>query len=219
MKIITKTEYFVNKLSLRERSLLLATLLVLVFAVWYTTLYSYFEQTQEDLANIQKNITSEFARLKTQLGEVTSILEKESSTALASRAEILRKENKIIKIQIEQKIKNFVSPKDMVLLIKNMLDETEGLKLINLESGGTQTVFSSKKSENFEVGHYKIYGHILNVEFEGDFFSTMNFLADVEKSSLKVYWDNLDYEVTKYPVANVKLRVHTLSVNQGWIGA
>lgn len=64
----------------------------------------------------------------------------------------------------------------------------------------------------------EVYQHGLQVVFQGDYHSTLSYLRKLEQLPWKFYWDEVTYEVLQYPKAQISIRIHTLSLEKGWIG-
>jgi len=63
-----------------------------------------------------------------------------------------------------------------------------------------------------------VYQHSFEVEFEGDYLSTLSYLEALRELPWRFFWSRIDYKVNAYPVAGVKLRLYTLSLSKEWIG-
>jgi MSHA biogenesis protein MshJ len=59
-----------------------------------------------------------------------------------------------------------------------------------------------------------VYVYAFNIQFESDYFNTLEFIKQVEKIPWPIYWDRLDYKVSEYPKANVILKIHLLSTDK-----
>jgi MSHA biogenesis protein MshJ len=64
----------------------------------------------------------------------------------------------------------------------------------------------------------EVYQHGLEVIFQGNYNSTLSYLKKLEQLPWKFYWEEVTYEVIKYPKAQITVRIHTLSLEKGWIG-
>lgn len=56
-----------------------------------------------------------------------------------------------------------------------------------------------------------IFKQSFELEFEADYFSAIELLERLEKVEGDLYWEGLDYKVTKYPQATVTLKLYLLS--------
>ncbi len=51
----------------------------------------------------------------------------------------------------------------------------------------------------------------------GTYFDVIHYLEQLEKVT-GFSWEQLDYKVVGYPNAEVKIKLHTISLSEGWIG-
>ena len=63
----------------------------------------------------------------------------------------------------------------------------------------------------------EVYKHGLEIVFQGDYNSTLSYLRKLEQLPWKFYWEEVVYEVLDYPKAQIMVRIHTLSLDKGWI--
>ncbi len=63
----------------------------------------------------------------------------------------------------------------------------------------------------------EVYKHGLEIVFQGDYNSTLSYLQKLEQLPWKFYWEEVVYEVLDYPKAQIMVRIHTLSLDKGWI--
>jgi MSHA biogenesis protein MshJ len=63
----------------------------------------------------------------------------------------------------------------------------------------------------------EVYKHGLEIVFQGDYNSTLSYLKKLEQLPWKFYWEEVVYEVLDYPKAQIMVRIHTLSLDKGWI--
>ena len=64
----------------------------------------------------------------------------------------------------------------------------------------------------------KVYKHRLVIEMEGTFSGTVDYLESLESLPWQLYWDEIDYQVARYPLARVKILLYSLGPEEGWVG-
>jgi MSHA biogenesis protein MshJ len=60
-----------------------------------------------------------------------------------------------------------------------------------------------------------LYKHSVEVQFEGTYAATYEFIQALENSRSNFYWETLDYRVTEYPKAIMTMTVFTLASDKG----
>lgn len=64
----------------------------------------------------------------------------------------------------------------------------------------------------------QVFKHAVELEFQGDYRSTLRYLKNLENLPWRFYWDGVSYEVIKYPKASITINIYTLSLDKGWMG-
>lgn len=79
----------------------------------------------------------------------------------------------------------------------------------NLRMISLQTIESKDSID--PITKQKCFEHTLAIKFRGDYFATLAYMKDIAKLNWSIYWDSLNYSVTKYPEAEVTLQIRALS--------
>ena len=62
-----------------------------------------------------------------------------------------------------------------------------------------------------------LYRHGLRITMTGAFFDIQAYLDSIEQLPKKFYWQVFDYQMQKYPTAEVVMEIYTLSINKEFI--
>jgi len=224
-----------NDLTVRERVLVTAVAIGAVILFWNFSVYSFFDNASKEYASKKMDLDNKVRNFEGQISAKTMIAGKEVSS-VAEQTKALRTEVALLEKTISEQVKEMISPSEMRTVFKNIVDRAEGLELIGIETMPPKAITITSKSANpekqtappsagkvpepakLEIKTFNIYSHELKLEFISDYFDTLKFIKAIESQSLKMFWDELTYEVTEYPKAKVKIVVHTLSLEEGWIG-
>lgn len=115
-------------------------------------------------------------------------------------------------------------------LIHKILPATDAVDPASLKRGKPEKLFqagpqaeaqTSKTPDDVRRGTAtppEVYQHGLEMVFQGDYNNTLNYLKKLQRLPWKFYWDEVRYEVLEYPKVRISLRIHTLSLEKGWIG-
>lgn len=186
-------------LTCREKWLLVATLLVVLLGCWYEFLYV--------------PVTRERATLKQQLlaFETQLAVQQQTAMQLQNRNAIdpnvqlleLKAHYQRLQEQIQSLNKKFVPPPLMAKALSDLLKQNNQLTLIKLDT------LPVKQQQ-------LLYQHGLVLHFSGNYLATLNYLKSLEAMPWNFIWDSIDYQVKDYPLAEITLRVHTLSLEKSW---
>ena len=115
----------------------------------------------------------------------------------------------------------------MTQMLTSVLDSQEGLTLIKVENRPPEaltdaltTVSSVGEAAQGAVQSigFQVFRHGLILEFQGDYFSTLRYLMFLEAMDESFFWDSFEFEQTEWPEARVRLELHTLSSEEGFVG-
>ena len=212
--------------SLRERGLIAVGIIVVMFLLWNMLLINPQELEQKRIVAEMHNINQQTETVTTKIKEMTAALQGGEAEHVRARVNELNSLLANLKQQQKDLTVEFIRPQQMAKVLRDMLQAEDGLVLTRLESLGAQPLFPPAEKDEETANEQKstrlqkpeIYKHGMRIVFEGDYFKTLRYLQALEALPWRLYWDNVEYQVTKYPKASVAITVHTLSLHEGWIG-
>lgn len=226
--------------SLRERALVMAAIIVLMFMLWDAMLMSPEGLRQKQIVAKMQTMNQQTEALNSQIQEMSAALRGGEAEHIQARIGELRGLLEALTQQQKELTVEFIQPEQMAKVLRDMLASESGLVLTKLESLGAQPLFPPSEGENKDEENAKkksgavaldpsiekanpshrpeIYKHGMRVVFEGDFFKTLGYLQALEAMPWRLYWDNVEYQVIGYPKARIAITVHTLSLHEDWIG-
>ncbi|MDH3641939.1 MAG: hypothetical protein OES38_07570 [Gammaproteobacteria bacterium] len=211
-----------NGLSLRERVLVTLSVLSVTWMAWSATIGGFLEQSK---VQIERDIDAVYVRMQAEVAE-QSVLEKakanDPNLKLGKERTILDAELKVLSSSLGSVLERFVAPERMPSLLEDVIRNHKGLKLTRMASLPAEPINLGEPEEGEGEEKPKqvpqIYKHPLRLEFEGDYFEVMAYLAELEASEWEFGWRRLDYVVTEHPIAEVTIEIETLSRERSWIG-
>ena len=224
----------INARSESERGILLAMAGAGLFMLWLTMvsdpLAASILTTESQIANVNRQIAGQ----KAEYAEKVAASEEDPNRYANERLQIVTQEQARLDEQMASLAGDLVTPAQMTEILGNVLDSQEGLELIAfqnkdalpLQSGvrnnATADADATEGEEFDEFGQQplqgQVYEHGLVIEFQGSFFDTLRYLRFLENISGNFFWDVLSYELMDWPNAHVRLEIHTLSTERGFIG-
>lgn len=214
-------------LSIRERILIMATIITLVFIAWDNALMLPLSTKQENLIIEMQSVNKQLDKITTQMTLIAKKKPQDNGPELQKRIDDIKQLLVNANKKQTEVTGEFVPPEQMSMVLRDMLEAENGLVLKQLKSLGTTTfkgnnrVVSAKtvdENDNPEKQKSTIYKHGLKIVFEGDFFTTLKYLKSLEAMPWHFYWDTVDYKVQEFPKARVSIIIHTLSLEAWWIG-
>lgn len=226
----------VDELTLRERAIILAGLLIVLFLGWYSYL-------MEPLALQEKNLLAELDQKHRQLqilNDQFELLTRSRSVDPDAEAKEqlakLRAEDTAVAKQVQSTTSTLISPDQMPDVLRKVLQQSDGLDLLAVKGLGSSPLVATEKSgsgparngglkgeegtnsgpDNEQLGN--AYKHGLEIQFSGSFFATLQYMRKLEKLPWGFFWDGVELDVKDYPQATASIRLFTLSLDSGWIG-
>lgn len=207
----------IDAMSLRERGLLFIALVAVLGMLSQALLFS-------PLNNKQKHIVEQISSLQERAAaseqQIRTILQRQSTDPNAANRRLQQQLNTqmlLLDKEISTKVKGLIAPQQMAKVLEAVLERQSGLKLLHIENLPSEPLVKpqEQKKNSVSVGIYK---HGVRLEFEGDYMSALAYLHALQSLPWVLYWDGLELSTVKYPKTHIVIVVHTLSLDEGWIG-
>lgn len=203
----------IDKLSRRERLLVMVTMLTVIAGGWQGLVMAPLEHRADasriELESLRKRTDKANQSLQEQILQLAGQGSEERVQAALVRERIE---------QINEELGNYaaelIDPSEMALVLEEILREQTRLSLISIRNTSPELLAS-----DVEGAGTSFYRHGLEIELEGSYADCLQYLAEIERLPWRLYWQLLDIEIVNYPLNRVRLEVSTLSLNEEWIGA
>ncbi|MEM6998854.1 MAG: hypothetical protein AAF419_03330 [Pseudomonadota bacterium] len=219
----------IDGLSVRERGLIFLGLLFVLYSIWDAVLIAPLDNEQK---TINAALNSKGAERFVLVQKIQGLSQPQVDPNEENREKLKSLRSRLVNVQadLESSTTNLVSPQDMPKILETVLHKTAGLSLDGLNSTGAAPLIAKEESlpatESVSETETKItpknidnaYRHGFRIQFTGDYFSTVSYLKSLEELEWGFYWENMEYEVSEYPEANVSIEIFTLSLKPEWIG-
>lgn len=230
MQLSVNIKYIIQKidhLALRERGLILATSLAIIYFFWQSLVFDWIGNLKQQLSGNASQVQQQIANLQGQMTEVSNALSLDPIVRLEEKIKKTQQENDDLQKKLVTMTEKLIPPKETTALLKNILDN-KNLKVMHVENIAPIPVFGRKTSDDEDDDEkvakdaalrFQVYKHGIEIIFIGTFFQVRDFLAETEKLPWKVLWEELEFTVNKYPMATVKIVIKTLSINASLLSA
>jgi MSHA biogenesis protein MshJ len=221
----------INALSYRERVLVALTVAVTLLILWDSMLLRGQLERRAAVQAELRTLQTEKTAADAMQASLAQALQLDPDEQEKNRLERYTQEIDRLDEILKSKTIEFVSPRQMVEVLKALMDKEPGLQLTRLESTGPiaphvmgegspakQAVDKALASAAALPGP-KVYVHGLELRFSGDYFSTLRYIRQLESLQWRFAWSAMTLTMKKYPKAEVWVRLETLSLTEGWIGA
>lgn len=217
-KSLDEVKTRLEALSLKQQLIFLLVSFIAIYFIWDWLLFAPAEQRKLELDN-------KILGIQIQL------------TDLRNKINAAQPKSKQIK---EFDIRKLALQTDKVVpMLRELMTKQPGLELVNIST----KFHASSKSEDIVPGNISrkkveelkseseqedglsidgaenngIFKQVITLQFQGDYFSTLQFIERIESLPWILVHDRIVYKVINYPEANVTMQLTLLSLAQGLI--
>lgn len=200
-----------SALSQREKILITLVGWVAVIFISLTFLVepkiAEYQKVERDITRLNNSISS----LKQQIELAQFRLQKDPNVEINKQYQALTLESQDLAELLSNRVAALVSPSQMAQLLETVLQESSKLTLLSMSTLRSERLLD----ENNVAGYYI---HPVKLVLSGNYFDIEAYLSSLEALPVKYYWRNFNYEVKKYPIAELSIEVYTLGSSKGFIG-
>ena len=216
----------IDKLSTRERILVLLGVLAVIYMIWDTFLLSPIQKTSQQLSRQHQSLQRQISELEVRRITASGLLKNSQRKQIIDDIAKLEKNIQNFDGQIRERLQGRVAPEFMSALLSDVLQKNQQLKLLSInnlpavpfiKNGDTDTGQENKATEAIDPQLVGIFMHALEMELQGSYLDILDYLQALESMQWKIFWDQVKLEVMEYPSVKVKIKVHTFSLKEGWL--
>lgn len=227
--------------SLRERVLLLVVAVAAVVALADSLVIDGARRAWAAEQARLADARSRLATLQAQAGELEARLALDPDAALKVRLGALRKEVEQADGRLAAAVARFIAPAEMSRVLRALVTRTGGLRLDGLRSlpparldaseGATRNAGGKAAARTGEQASAKaadkaeaepprtaVWRRGVELRLHGDYPALLAYLRALEQLPWQLNWELLSVHSERYPGAEFILRLHTLSLEEDWIG-
>jgi MSHA biogenesis protein MshJ len=197
-----------DALTLRERVLVSAGVLTLLFMFWDMAL-------MQPLGAHRARLAAELADLESGIAETADAATTDPLQLSINERAALREQIKTTDAKLESTAAGLIPPQRMIGVVRDVLSKQHGLKLVSLQNLGAHPLVPPADGTTPESGPYV---HPISVVVEGSYFDVLAYLRALEALPWRFYWKTFDLSTTQYPTNRVRIELSTLSMDKAWLG-
>ena len=221
--ILARTRPLIERLdalTLRERVIIFGAGVTLVYIAWQTLLMDPLaaraKSAQQHLTNVRQQ-----AAVIDQIGTASS---QDPAVVAALRNRALGERLTALDREINSAAQGYIAPQRMNELLRSLLAEQHGLKLISLTNLPVESLSrpdgakgDAKTDSTIAAGDRGPFLHPVEIVVEGDYASVVAYLRAVEGLPWRIHWRKLELAAGQYPVNRVTLVIGALSLSPDWM--
>jgi MSHA biogenesis protein MshJ len=220
LESLKKIQERIDARIMRERMLILLTVLAVVFMVW-SFAQSPFDKKMQDTRAQLDSLATQRAALQSQISSTTQSLLNNPNKIKNDQIEQLEADIRTLESQLQGVSQNLIKADQLPLALQEVLQKTDQVTLLEvstLPAQELQLVAADGSVGATEENNAGVYQHVVELRVKGSFSQVVQLLISLERLPWRFYWQSLDYKVEQYPNAEIKLRVYTLSSEEGLFG-
>lgn len=214
---LSQAAQWYNQRPLRERALILVTLVVLVLlGGWELAVAPVLTQSAR-LDNQMPQAQQQVADLEARRVQLSAQAQEDPNAALEAR--LASRQRRLADLQSELALRTdqLIEPRAMVALLRDMLATRDNLTLERLELLAPEPIYGNQ-DEDGEERTPLLYAHDVELTIAGGYLDLLAYLQRLEALDQRLGWNRLIYEVTEYPRGEARVRVRTLGLRRAWLG-
>jgi MSHA biogenesis protein MshJ len=209
-----KVQYWIDRidaLELRERVLLLAAIVAVLFlsvdsAGFQPTLKAQ-QVTEERVSELEMKLGA----LRQQAMLLSYKTDEDTLAARYRRRDTLAAELAALDARLVDQLGALVEPAQAAELLEQVLTRHRGLRITSLRASAEPLdEVAGNADQADKLGRYQ-----LNLVLEGGYLDLMRYLETLESMPWKFFWQTVDFQVNEYPRAVSRLQLYTLGAQDG----
>lgn len=199
-----------DHLSLRERLLAVAAVIVVLVAAFNAALIDRLDLRRkvlaQELATLQGSMTAAATA-------VEAMNEQDATSTALARLHSLQHDLDGANAQLASEAAGMIEPQRMAEVVHDMLSRQHGVALISLRNLPAHSVVTQPNSAAADGP----YVHPVEMVLEGSYLDVLTYLQGLEALPWRFYWRVLDLQSDKYPLNRVRVELGTVSMTREWI--
>ena len=207
----------IDALSLRERAMIFIAISAVLYVLWDSLLMSPLTIEQRDLLGRNDSLRTQISALDDEISAVMARHNIDPDSEERQQLAELEQQLQRVDRQISEMVSGLIEPGQMAQILETLLQQQQGLEFVSLENLGRVALVDVGDERGGDQAQ-GIFRHSMRLELEGSFTQALAYLRALETLPWQFRWDEVKLTMQQYPRATIVIRVHTLSLQEGWIG-
>lgn len=201
-----------DALTLRERVSLFATALTLLASAWYLGFMEPLAQRADRLRNEIEALSIRVEAVNRNLdAQVLQLSGTGSETS--NRLAVIQGRIDEVNETLGDYAAELIDPTEMAQVLEGVLERQTRLRLVRMRNLSGEVLSATGEEDGATL-----YKHGLEIEFEGGYLASLEYLRELEALPWRLYWQLFELETQEHPTNLIRIHVSTLSLDEEWIG-
>ncbi|MGE0482871.1 MAG: hypothetical protein AB7Q81_01900 [Gammaproteobacteria bacterium] len=208
----------VDALETKERVLVGSALLLVVVLGWYQFVFEPMLKERQRLHNQILGWQAQVSETTLQMAQVLEAAQRDPDAPLRQRLDATNAQIAEYETAIRELAGQLVTPQQMALILRSVLEQVAGLEFVGLEGLGAEPLLPPDAAAANGDAPINAFRHGFRITFRGSYLDAVAYLRALEGLPWRFFWDGLDIAVEQHPQALTEVVVYTLSLDRSWIG-
>jgi MSHA biogenesis protein MshJ len=213
----------VDALSLRERVLIFAAVMVVLFFGIGNLVIGPLNESRKQLGSQLTAVTGEAEAIEAQIGLLGRASREDPDAALRAHIAELRQQLEQTDERLGVETAGLVAPRDMARLVEQVVSRQQAVELVSIESLPGEVLLDTQRPRDAGSGADRgpglnLYRQGMVVTVRGTYMALLDYLRALEALQWNVFWGKVELQVEAYPVSKLSVVIYTISRESGWIG-
>ncbi|MCW8196625.1 hypothetical protein F6455_17665 [Proteobacteria bacterium 005FR1] len=206
-----------DALSLRERALVLLSVLAVLYLAWDFVLYQPIANSRATVATELATTEQKIASMKQEETILLQTLGSDPDRDLKIQIKDLENRMGALDANLSELSVGLVPVDRLATILQDVLARTDNLQLQSLQTLPVEKLALNVKTDA-DAASAGVYKHTVAITVKGSYFQLLDYLKKLEGMAWRFYWDELRYQREDYPDGLFEIRVYTLSTDEGLFG-
>lgn len=225
-----------DALTVRERVMVSAALVVAVLALSYTLMIEpeLLKHRRTNTSMQQKH--AEMQAFEAQVKALIASRARDPDRPERERLAQLRIQVAELETRISAEERKFTAPSQMRAVIQGLIARSRAVSLVEMKTLPATTIAEARGAAPKPGATSKppagakppavakpagserlIYRHGVELTVTGSYLDLLSYVNDLERLPTQLYWGSLELDAAAYPKVAMKLTVYTLSLDRAWL--
>jgi MSHA biogenesis protein MshJ len=198
-----------DRLSLRERLLILAAVLAVLFVLWDTLLLAPLEVRRSALS---AEVESQQAAISATAAVLQSSLNNDPTRIALLQIARAQRDIDSLDHQLQSAAVGLLPPDRMAAVLQDLLRPRQQLRLVSLRTEAATRLLQGPADQGGP------FVHPVELVLRGHYLDILNYLQALEALHWRLYWKTLELDSSAYPNDRVRIEIGTISLDHAWLG-
>lgn len=224
--------------NIRERALIACLVAAVIINLWLFLFHDHLTTAQQKLDIQLSTLKQKINTIDKQYTILVKAKRDDPDRDLKKRLIVAQQHIDKLDAQLQLKMKGLILPTQMAKILEQVLSQQTNLHFKRIQSlaakpllvktpenisdnNGSATNTTNSDTQAIEPAEFTdigVYQHGIEMEFSGSYIETLSYLKQLKQLPWNFYWDDVLFDVVNYPKSSIIIRVHTLSLKEGWLG-